>query len=264
MIDQRKTPAMRSGYPMKFFLLVFALSVPFWLIGAASTLKVMPGLPVSSLMVLCPPMAASILLYRRGRLSSVTGMLKRSFDFRRVRSKVWYLPAVLLMPAIAVLAYALMRLLHRPLPVAMVPGMAVPLMFLMFFVAALAEELGWSGFALDPLQDRGNALQAGILVGLVWAAWHIVPFLQAERSPAWIAWQMFTLVASRILIVWLYNNTQKSVFVAALSHAMINVSWQLFPNHGSDYDPRITGLITALAVVLVTVVWGPRTLVRCS
>jgi hypothetical protein len=255
MIANRKSP-------LAFFLLVYGLSLPFWLIGAATSLQLLPGLPVSSLMAFCPLMAALMLGHRENRAGGVTGMLRRSFDVRRIGPKVWYIPAILLMPLLAVLAYVVMRLLHRPLPVPNVPLLSAPFLFLLFFVAAMAEEVGWSGYVLDPLQDRWNALQAGILLGLAWAVWHIVPFVQADRTPAWIAWQCLTLVASRVLIVWLYNNTRQSVFVAALCHTMINVSWQLFPNQGSHYDPRIAGPVTALAAAAVMVIWGPRTLVQ--
>jgi hypothetical protein len=248
--------------PLKFFLLVFALSMPLWLIGAVASLQLLPGLPVSSLMAFCPLIAASILVYREGKLTDVIELLKRSFDYRRIRAKVWYVPTVFLMPGIAVLAYGLMRWLHFPLPAPQFSVLSTLGMFLAFFVAAIGEEVGWTGYAIDPMQDRWNALRASILLGVVWAAWHIVPFVQADRSPTWIAWQCLTLAASRVLLVWLYNNTGKSVFAVALCHAMINVSWQLFPIHGSHYDPRITGLITALAAVIVTVVWGPRTLAR--
>jgi hypothetical protein len=41
------------------------------------------------------------------------------------------------------------------------------------------------------------------------------------------------------------------VFGAALFHAMSNVSWQMFPNQGSHYDPRITGIIVAVTAVMV-------------
>ena len=44
--------------PMKFFLLVFALSIPFWLAGGLTDLQLMPGLPVSALMAFCPMTAA--------------------------------------------------------------------------------------------------------------------------------------------------------------------------------------------------------------
>jgi membrane protease YdiL (CAAX protease family) len=248
---------------LKFFVLVFALSIPLWLIGAMTSLQLLPGLPVSSLTVFCPLIAASTLVYGEEKASGVTKLLKRSFDYRRIRAKVWYVPAVLLMPGIAILAYGLMRLARLPLPVPQFPGLAAALVgFLTSFIAALGEEVGWSGYAVGPMQDRWNALQASLLLGLVGVAWHIVLFVQADRSLAWIAWQCLVLVASRVLLVWLYNNTGKSVFAAALCHAMINVSWQLFPNQGSHYDPRINGLITALAAVIVTVVWGPRTLAR--
>ncbi len=213
-------------------------------------------------MSFCPLIAASILVYREDKTTGVTELLKRSFDYRRIRAKVWYVPTVLLMPGIAILAYGLMRLVRLPLPTPQFPRIAALLMFLAFFVGALGEELGWSGYAIDPMQDRWNALQASILLGLIGAVWHVIPLAQADRSATWIAWQCLNLVALRVLLVWLYNNTGKSVFAAALCHAMVNVSWQLFPNYGSHYDPRITGLITAFAAVIVTVVWGPRTLAR--
>jgi hypothetical protein len=66
-------------------------------------------------------------------------------------------------------------------------------------------------------------------------------------------------VALRVLIVWLYNNTGKSIFAAALFHATTNVSGITFAGY---YHPGITGSIVALAAAIVTVLWGPRTLAR--
>ncbi len=137
-----------------------------------------------------------------------------------------------------------------------------PALLLVFFVGALGEELGWSGYAIDPLQDRWGAFRASILLGLVLAAWHLVPLLQADRPPTWIAWWCVSTVASRVLYTWLYNNTGKSIFGAALFHAMSNVSWQLFPIRGSHYDPRLTGLVVTVTTAIITVLWGPQTLAR--
>jgi membrane protease YdiL (CAAX protease family) len=258
------TIASQRRSPLKFFLLVFALSIPFWLLGAVTRLQLLPGLPVSSLMVCCPLIAAWILVCREDKTTGVSEVLRRSFDYWRIRAKGWYVPIVLLMPSIAVLTYGLMRLMRLPLPAPQFSVLAALIMSLAFFLAALGEELGWSGYIIDPMQARWNALQASIRSGLVWATWHIVPFAQAHRSPAWIAWQCLYLVAFRVLLVWLYNNTGKSVFATALCHAMGNVSAFLFPVYGSHYDPRITGLIIAVAAVIVTVIWGPRRLARYS
>jgi uncharacterized protein len=63
------TSAASSRSPVRFFLLVFALSLPFWLVGAVAERRgFQPGLPmnlpVSSLMAVCPLVAAVVLVYR--------------------------------------------------------------------------------------------------------------------------------------------------------------------------------------------------------
>jgi uncharacterized protein len=136
------------------------------------------------------------------------------------------------------------------------------LMFVAFFVGALGEELGWSGYVIDPLQDRWNALQASLVVGAVGVVWHIVPLLLIHRSPTWIAWWSIYALAARILIVWVYNNTGKSVFAVSLFHATLNLTWMLFPVDGSHFDMRLGGLVMAFAAVTVVLVWGPKTLSR--
>jgi uncharacterized protein len=254
--------AMRNRSPLKFFLLVFALSVPFWLIGAATDLQLMPGLSVSALGAFCPMVAALILVHRENKTAGVPELLKRSFDFKRIKAKRWYAPILLLMPIVSVVVYELMRWMDMPLPAPQFPVVAALLMFLAFFVGALGEELGWSGYVIDPMQDRWNALQASVVLGVVGVIWHLVPLLLIHRSLSWIAWWCLYAVAARILIVWLYNNTGRSVFAAALFHATLNLSWMLFPVYGSHFDMRLGGLVMAFAAVIVTVVWGPRTLAR--
>jgi membrane protease YdiL (CAAX protease family) len=251
-----------SESPLAFFVLVFALSIPFWLIGSLTGVELLPGLPVSSLAIVCPLAAALILVSQKSGAAGMIELLKRSFDAGRIGAAAWYAPMILLMPALMALSYGLMRLMGTQVPGPQFALLAPLAMFAMFFVAALGEELGWSGYVIDPLQARWNALGASLLVGVVGAAWHIVLLVQAGRSAEWIAWQALTIVAARVLTVWLYNNTGHSVFAATVLHAMYNVSWQLFPVNGSHYDPRITGLIFAGTAALIVVVWGPQTLTR--
>ena len=91
-VDEGSTNAIasRSRAPLKFFLLVFALSVPFWLLGAATDVQLLPGLPMSALALFCPVMAAAILLYRENGTAGVIELLKRAFDYQRISAKVWY------------------------------------------------------------------------------------------------------------------------------------------------------------------------------
>lgn len=248
--------------PLNFFCLVFLLSLPFWLLGAFSSVQLLPGLPLSSFEWVCPVVAAAVLVYRENRIAGLIELLERSFDYKRIRTKAWYAPVIVLMPGVTFLAYGWMRLMGLPLPALQFSVPATIAMFLAFFVPAVCEELGWSAYAIDPMQDRWNALEAATLLGLVWAVWHYVPLVQAHRSMGWIAaWSLYT-IASRVLIVWLYNNTGGSVFAAALYHDIGNLCWQLFPNHGSHWDPRFMGPIVALIAAIVTLVWGPQTLTR--
>ncbi len=206
--------------------------------------------------------AAAILSGREDGWRGVANLLKKSFDFGRARSAVWYVPAVLLPPLVSLAAYGIMCATGTPLPVPHLAAGKTVGLFFVFLAAALCEELGWSGFAIDPLQERYGALRASLIVGVVWAAWHFIPLAEAHRSLSFVAWWTLGTISLRVIIVWLYNNTGKSVFVAALFHAMTNLTWQLFPVDGSFYDPRVMSPILALVAVAVTVAWGPGTLAR--
>ena len=123
-------------------------------------------------------------------------------------------------------------------------------------MAAVTEELGWTGFALDPLQKRVGAIGAALLIGAVWAVWHYPALLQAHRSSGWIAWWTLGTISLRLFMVWLFNRTGGSVFAVVVVHATNNLAWQLFPIHGSWWDPRINGVIMgiiALSVILTAI-----------
>ena len=251
---------MKGRRPLAFLLLVFALAIPFLLIGVVTRIQLLPGLPVASLMAVCPAMAALILVYRDDGAGGAKALLKRAFDYGRIREKVWYAPILFLMPAIMTLSLGVMRGTGTPVPAPRVAIISALLLCAVFFTGAFLEELGWSGYLIDPMQNRWGALRASIIVGLAWAVFHYVALLEAGRSLQWIAWWSLWTVALRVIIVWLYNNTCKSVFAAALFHTTINVTWQLFPIRGSFFEPRVTGLITAVLAAAVAVIWGPRSL----
>lgn len=254
-------PAPREGSYIGYLLLVFALSIPFWLLGGGR-LPLPVVLPASALMFVAPLMAASILMVHRGGWSGLRALWGRVADHRRVRDMRWYLPVLFLYPVVMVLSYGAMRLARRPLPEPRIAWATAPLYLLLFFVTGAAEELGWTGYATDPMQRRWGALRTGAALGLAWAAIHVVPDIQNRQPAGWILWHRLGTVATRILIVWLYNNTGRSVFMATLFHAVYNVSWALFPNNASHYDPLVTLMATLPAVGFVITGWDPETLTR--
>jgi hypothetical protein len=258
----RPLSAIIQEGPRRFFVLAFALAAPFWLLGTVVDASILPRLPIAALDFLCPGAAALILVYRADGKAAAVALVQRSFDFKRVTVKAWYLPTLLLMPLIMAVSFGVIRLTGVPLPISHIVSVRALLLCIVFFGGALGEELGWTGYATDRLQRRWSALQASLIIGSAWASYHFVALLQAGRSITWIAWWTLSTVAARVIIVWLYNNTNMSVFIATLFHMTINVTWQVFPVNGSYYDPRITGLVTALVAVVVVLFWGPRGLTR--
>ena len=244
-----------------FFVLVFGLTLPFWAVGTMTTIELLPGLPVAAFAVVCPAIAALALSYRAGGIGAMTSLGKRAFDYERIGSLLWYAPVLLINPAISILSFAILGLtgVDVPLPeIAVLPTLALTALFV---VGAIGEELGWSGYAIEPMQRRLGPLPASLFLGALWAAWHFVPLIEVGRSAQWIAWWSLGTVAARVTMVWLYNGAGQSVFAMVLFHASSNLCWQLFPVHGSYFDPHINGLITAAlasAIALSTMIAGGR------
>jgi membrane protease YdiL (CAAX protease family) len=249
---------MKSEYgPLAgFFILVFVLSIPFWILGNVYPVQLLPGLPASALGVLAPALAAGIMTYRRSRLPAVGQLLARSFDLVRIHNKYWFLVFVLFNPFVAVLAFFIVRAIGRSVPQPSPLTFSVVPMFAFFFIGALGEEIGWTGYATEPVHRRWGTLVTGLALGVVWAVFHLVVLTQANRSPGWIAWWSLGTISLRVLMVWLYQHAGKSVFAAAIFHAMINLSWQLFPINGSFYDPQVFSLVTLGLAVVIFVAHG--------
>lgn len=259
------TPGSRAPL-VWFFGLATAFLVPFLLLGGLTGVQLAPGLPIAALGVFSPMLAALVVSYRLQRRAGAAALLRRALDARRIDHPWWYLPLLLTMPAVMVVSFVVQRVSGVPVPV---PEPALGLLLALClgsFVGAVGEELGWSGFALDRMLGRWSVVQAGVLLGLFGALYHYVGLIQAHRSLEWIAWWTLYALASRMIMVWLFARTGRSVFGMVLFHMTINVTWLTYPVDGSFFDPRVTGLV--LAVVAVVLVVLERTLravpKRCS
>ena len=78
--------------------------------------QLFPGIPLTALAFVCPATAAAILLNRENGTAAVTYLLRRSFDYKRIRVKIWYAPIVLLPPSVMVVGYGLMGVMGITLP----------------------------------------------------------------------------------------------------------------------------------------------------
>jgi membrane protease YdiL (CAAX protease family) len=127
--------------------------------------------------------------------------------------------------------------------------------------AGAVEEPGWRGVALELLRIRSAPAVAAILIGIVWALWHLpLFFLEGTYQHAlgfgsarfWL-FNFFLLLLS-VLYVWLCNGSRGSILIAILAHAGTNVAGSLIPQDTLSDVFRI--VVTLFAVVVV--VWLTR------
>jgi membrane protease YdiL (CAAX protease family) len=128
----------------------------------------------------------------------------------------------------------------------------------------LFEEIGWRGFALPRMEPLQGPLLASVILGVLWALWHLPEFL----VPSWAASSggiiLFTLTAIMFSIVttWVFNNTKASVLLVTLVHASIDAFTiplgEMFPARALSSAIPFTGVVAfgVVAVVLIVVTRG--------
>jgi membrane protease YdiL (CAAX protease family) len=138
--------------------------------------------------------------------------------------------------------------------------------------AGVFEEVGWTGFAIPTLRRRWSVVATGLIVGIWWSAWHLLPNLWSSRAAAGdLAMPVYLaataagifvgyLTAFRVLIVWVYDRTG-SLFAAMLMHVSLTTSLlTLNPLEIAGWNLQAYSLALAVAVwvVVAMVAWTNR------
>jgi membrane protease YdiL (CAAX protease family) len=161
---------------------------------------------------------------------------------RLVRWRVgarWYAVAFLTAPVLTTTVLLSLSLLSRDfVPVVFTAEDRKPLLLFGLIVslgAGVFEELGWTGFAIPRLRRRHGVLAAGLFLGAMWGAWHILVNLWASGTPSGEVSAVFMLPvllstvglgmlpAYRVLMVWVYEQTG-SLLVGMLMHVSLTAS----------------------------------------
>ena len=113
----------------------------------------------------------------------------------------------------------------------------LPKVVMVFLIVSLWEEIGWMGFALPRLQDRYGPLLASVVLGVLWALWHLPAYFNSTQVVAdkvglgeldrllyLLPPLMLLATFTRIVMTWLFNVTMGSVIVVTLFHAAFNTS----------------------------------------
>jgi hypothetical protein len=258
---------------VSFFVMTFLFAWGIWLpVGMLAPHLL---IPLTLLGAWAPTLAGVICIALNEGNPGIRDLLRRS-----LRWKVpfgWYLVSLFGIALLACAALALQLLLDGPLPTGSVPAgipregllLYLPLIFVVniFLGGPLAEDIGWRGYILPRLSECSNAFSASLVIGVVWAFWHLPFFflpggLQVVGEVPFF-WFALLTIAWSVLFAWVYVNTQ-SVLIAVLLHAAINTTLGSLGIMGQPAsNPRVMILnvaLTWLAVILIVSFCGPRLL----
>jgi uncharacterized protein len=226
--------AIIRRYPVvTYFALTFLISWTGALAVAAphlirdEPLPKMTGILMFPVMLLGPSFAGVVLTRIVDGKSGLRVLLSQMF--RAWVPLRWY--TALLLPPVLVLTVLL--ILERFVSPVYAPNRFF--MGILFGIpAGFLEEIGWMGYAFPKMRSESNGLVPSILLGLLWALWHlpVINYL-GTATPHGAYWLPFFLAFSlamtgmRVLIAWIYTNT-KSVLLAQLMHVSSTGSLVLF------------------------------------
>ena len=198
--------------------------LPYELSGATA------GLLIAVAILLGPTLAGFIMTGITEGREGIRSLLHRIVLWRV--GLRWYLFALIGIPLVMVLGTVILPEGLASL-LGLGPGYVLTYLSTYILVVILGgplfEEPGWRGFALPRLQPLHGPLVGTLILGLLWALWHLPQFL----VPAWaessggsgfldIVKFVLIAIAFAIVITWVFNNTKGSVFMAILVHASID------------------------------------------
>ena len=230
--------------------------LPFELGGAASGL-------LNAAAILAGPTLAGLIM---------TGITEGREGIRRLLHRIvlwrvglgWYLLALIGIPVVMALGTLI-------LPGGLASFGSLGLGYVLTYLALfpliivlggpLFEEVGWRGYALPRLQPLYGPLVGTLILGLLWALWHLPQFLvpswaEASGGRGFLAIVKFVVIAIAFAIVttWVFNNTKGSVFLAILVHTSIDAFSIPMGSLFSPSDVANSLLLSFLVLVVVLVV----------
>jgi membrane protease YdiL (CAAX protease family) len=264
---RRIRSALGRDYLFAFFVLTFGISWAAWLPMALAGLS-SPWIQI--LGTFGPTLAALIILAITQGKSGLREIGRRLLIWRVGFG--WYLviflgTAVIILPAIGIHLLLGGDGLEWNDPSQWY--LILPAFLQVLILGVLGEEIGWRGFALPRLQRPLNALWASLVLGAVWALWHLPLFWMAGDFHSEIPFGLFLLqeLGLTILFTWVYNNTRGSLLLANLFHAASNVAIGVLPVIPADAGGSLrplwlsVGLLIVVTVAIVAI-YGPERLSR--
>ena len=242
-----------------FTVLTFAATWTAWLVSA--NLASLPGFglggPVFLLGVFAPAIVALSLTARRGGRAAVGRLLARTGRWN-VDGRL-YMFALLYMVGTKLIAAAIQRVATGTWP--RFGDTPLPLMFGAIVVSMwvqAGEEIGWRGFALPRLAMRIGLAWASLVVGVMWALWHLPLFFLPGSGSTGQSFPLYLLhvTALSVAMAWLYWRSGGSLLLVGVMHAAVNNTAGVVPAALRDAADPFAWRGSFMAWATVAVSWA--------
>ncbi|MDP9179027.1 MAG: CPBP family intramembrane metalloprotease [Gemmatimonadota bacterium] len=191
----------------------------------------MAGTAVFLLGVFAPGLTAVALTARNEGRAAVKALLGRIFRWD-VGAR-WYVFAIGYMPAIKLLVAVVHRVVTGQWPRFGQEPVYLMLAALMISTWVQAgEEIGWRGYALPRMSERFGLPISSIVLGIIWATWHLPLFFFPDSSTLGQSFPLYLLqvTAISVTMAWLYWRTDGSLLLVMLFHAAVNNLKDIVPS----------------------------------
>jgi uncharacterized protein len=94
------------------------------------------------------------------------------------------------------------------------------------------EEIGWRGYVLPRLATRFGLGRASVVLGVIWACWHLPLFFipVSDTYGQSFAVYLLQVTAMSVAMAWLYGHTKGSLLLVMLLHAAVNNTKDIVPS----------------------------------
>jgi membrane protease YdiL (CAAX protease family) len=226
--------------PVQFFSIVILITWAAWFMAAYLSYQQNSNssgsFSILMLAGLLPPFVTALgMIFTSNSQELKQNFYARLFDLKQIKPSS--LPAIFLIMPLAVIVSVFLSWLFfgqswdqlTLVPAAPSAAGLIPLP-VMFFGAALMEELGWKGYGMDSLRGRRTFFNATLIYAALWALWHMPLFFinhyyhntLLRTNPLFALNFIVSVFPAAFIINWLWYKNRGNILTAVLFHATAN------------------------------------------
>jgi len=240
MVTKTRDGSAKPSFPYRFFVVTFAWSWLVWLPLVLASAGILPlgkdlvsalSTPATIVAAFGPAAGTFYCLKTLHGKDAIRQYLRGLLDFR-LGWRAWLLP-ILVLGGSTWIAWMLPELWGEPRVEMLLPSvwMFPPWVLFVILLGGGQEELGWRGYILDPLEARLGPWLGNLVLGVIWAFWHLPLYFIPGTGQTFMPFAGFVLLTTGYawFHAWVRQVSGKRTWAGLMSHGWANAFVPLFP-----------------------------------